>query len=741
MKTIAQLSHRFSWINPAAAALVMLLQRTPVVRLIVATDELVAVSPIGNVLKSALAAVATFGAYDTLAGATVLSTTQPSPLSARVGTAITPVGITVTNTINIGSWMVSGSLPPGLTLSAVEGGNTLTGAGLLDASMPGAPDGYGGTIGGNTSTTPVLSGTPTASGNYTINLTAYEFGAATGLVSNTFPFTVVVTSASTDTAPSITTQPQSQTVTAGAGVTFTAAANGSPAPTYQWNFNGTPIAGATSATYSIASAQSSNAGTYTVIATNSAGSATSNGAVLTVNSGVVNVAPAFTTQPSPVTVASGSAASFTTAATGTPAPTYQWNFNGTPIAGATSATYSIASAQSSNAGTYTVTATNSAGSATSTAAVLTVTTVAGSAPVFTTQPFSVAVVSGSTVAFTVAASGSPVPTYRWAKDGTTIAGATSATLLLSGATAANAGNYTCTATNSGGSTTSNAGALTMTSTTDVGRLTSLSTRAVSGTASDVLIVGFVVSGAGTTGTKPVLMRATGPTLAGFGVSGTLGDPTLALYQGSTQVAFNDNWGGDSQIAAQDAAAQAFPFASPSSLDSALYIPNLAQNLYSAVVSGNNNGTGVALAEVYDLTGAGSYTATTPRLTSISSRVKVGTGDNILIAGFVIGGSSAKTVLIRGSGPALNQFGVPGTLADPKLTLYRSDSTVIVTNNGWGGDPQIVSTAAAVQAFAWTSPTSNDSALLVTLPPGLYSAGISGASGDTGVALVEVYEVP
>jgi hypothetical protein len=351
----------------------------------------------------------------------------------------------------------------------------------------------------------------------------------------------------------------------------------------------------------------------------------------------------------------------------------------------------------------------------------------------------VAVVSGSTVALTVAASGSP--SYQWAKNGTAIPGATHATFLLNGATSANAGNYTCTATNSAGSATSNPAALSIVATTDLGRLTSLSTRAVVGTGSDVLIVGFVVSGAGTTGTKPILVRGTGPTLASFGVSGVLADPMLTLYQGSTVVAANDNWGGDAQITAQDAAAQAFPLASASSLDSALYISNLASNLYSAVIAGNNNGTGVALAEVYDLTSSASYTATTPRLTSLSSLVRVGTGDSILIAGFAIGGSSAKTLLIRASGPALDRFGVPGTLPDPTLTLYRSDSTAIVINNGWAGDPQIVSTAASVQAFTWSSASSHDSALLITLPPGLYSAGVAGASGDTGVALVEVYEVP
>jgi hypothetical protein len=118
---------------------------------------------------------------------------------------------------------------------------------------------------------------------------------------------------------------------------------------------------------------------------------------------------------------------------------------------------------------------------------------------------------------------------------------------------------------------------------------------------------------------------------------------------------------------------------------------------------------------------------------------VGTGGNVLIAGFAIGGSSAVTVLIRASGPALIPLGVTGTLPDPQLQLY-SGSTLLAGNFGWGGSPQIASTAASVGAFTWNSSTSNDSALLITLPPGTYTAQVSGQSGDTGDALVEVYEV-
>ena len=123
---------------------------------------------------------------------------------------------------------------------------------------------------------------------------------------------------------------------------------------------------------------------------------------------------------------------------------------------------------------------------------------------------------------------------------------------------------------------------------------------------------------------------------------------------------------------------------------------------------------------------------------------MGTGGNILIAGFVIGGTTSKSVLIRASGPALAAFGVPGTLADPQLQLYQSsgDGTRIVlqADTGWGGDIEIAAAAASVGAFPWGTSATADSAILVTLPPGAYTAEVSGASGDTGIALVEVYDL-
>ena len=188
---------------------------------------------------------------------------------------------------------------------------------------------------------------------------------------------------------------------------------------------------------------------------------------------------------------------------------------------------------------------------------------------------------------------------------------------------------------------------------------------------------------------------------------------------------------------------AFPWTDPSSADSAI-VTALPEGAYTAEVFGASGDTGVALAEVYDATPAGAYGASSPRLVNLSARVEVGTGGNVLIAGFVIGGSTGRTVLLRASGPAIAAapFDVPGTLHDPELLITNLASGAVVgTNSAWAGDPEISGTAASVGAFAWNDPSSLDSAILVTLPPGNYTATVEGAAGDTGVALVEVYEVP
>jgi arabinan endo-1,5-alpha-L-arabinosidase len=367
------------------------------------------------------------------------------------------------------------------------------------------------------------------------------------------------------------------------------------------------------------------------------------------------------------------------------------------------------------------------------------------APAFTTQPISVSV-TGGTVALDAVASNAA--SYQWMLNGAPVPGATSPVLVADEASSA-AGTYTCVASNSAGSATSSPASVTLTGTADLGRLVNLSCRAAVGTGAHILIAGFAIGGAGTSGSEPVLIRASGPAIAAapFSVPGTLPDPELQIDSlagaNPAPVASNTGWGGAAAISSAAASVGAFSWSDPASRDSAV-VTSLPAGPYSAEISGESGDTGVALAEVYDARPAGTYSAASARLVNLSARVEVGTGGNVLIAGLVIGGSAARTVLVRASGPAIAAapFDVPGTLADPVLTLNNlGTGGTVATNAAWGGDPDVVSEAASVGAFSWSNPSSADSALLVTLPPGNYTATVSGAANDTGVALVEVYEVP
>ena len=158
------------------------------------------------------------------------------------------------------------------------------------------------------------------------------------------------------------------------------------------------------------------------------------------------------------------------------------------------------------------------------------------------------------------------------------------------------------------------------------------------------------------------------------------------------------------------------------------------------MSGVNGAVGSVIAEIYDATPASSYTLSTPRLTNVSVLKQIAAGGS-LTQGFTIGGSTAKTILVRAVGPGLAGFGIGGFLPDPQLALFDSTSTPIAANDNWGGDAQLSAAMNAVGAFALTDPASKDSVLLVTLPPGGYTATASGVGGTGGQAIVEVYEVP
>lgn len=380
----------------------------------------------------------------------------------------------------IGGWTLTvtttGSAQVAPTISNISNQATTTGTAI--AAIPftvGDADTALGSLtlsGASSNTTLVPAGNIIFGGsgaNRTVTITpaAGQTGTATITVtvsdgSLTATDTFVVTVSAPLTAPLFTAQPATQTVTAGASVSFTAFASGNPAPTYQWRKNGTNITGATTASYSIAGTTAADAGTYAVVATNSVGSATSSGAVLTVNA--ATSVPAITSQPVSQTVTAGTSVTFSVAASGNPAPSYQWRKNGAAIAGATSASYTIGSTVVGDAATYTVVATNSVGSATSSGAVLTV-NAATSAPVITTHPVSQTVTRSSPVTLKVVASGTPALTYQWKKNGSKINGATGSSFTMASVATGSAGTYTVVVTNSSGSVTSNGAVLAVKNTT------------------------------------------------------------------------------------------------------------------------------------------------------------------------------------------------------------------------------------------------------------------------------------
>jgi kumamolisin len=268
------------------------------------------------------------------------------------------------------------------------------------------------------------------------------------------------------------------------------------------------------------------------------------------------------------------------------------------------------------------------------------------------------------------------------------------------------------------------------------RLANISTRALVGTGANILIPGLYISG---TGTETLLIRGDGPSLIQYGVSGVLAQPTLSVFDSTGKmVASNTGWDTGSnpaQIATVSAQVGAFPFAAGSA-DCAL-IASLTAGSYTVQLSGVNNATGVALAEVYEVSASGSA-----RLANISTRAMVGTGGNIVIPGIHISGQGLETLLIRGDGPSLTQYGVSGVLAQPTLSVFNSAGDMIASNTGWGTNSspaQITTVSAQVGAFPFAA-GSADCALVVSLEPGSYTIQISGVSATTGVALAEVYEV-
>jgi hypothetical protein len=247
-----------------------------------------------------------------------------------------------------------------------------------------------------------------------------------------------------------------------------------------------------------------------------------------------------------------------------------------------------------------------------------------------------------------------------------------------------------------------------------------------GTGDNVGIGGFIITG---TAPKHVLLRAIGPSLFP-GVPNVLANPVMELHgPGAFVTITNDNWRDDP---AQEALIIASGIPPTNNLESAIDA-TLSSGSYSAIVSGKNNTSGVGLVEAYDLSQAADS-----KLANISTRAFVETGDNAVIAGFILGGNNGDDrIVVRGIGPSLTAAGVAEALADPTLELRDGDGALLASNNDWQDDP----TQAAELTAAGLAPTNDlEAGIVATLPLGPYTALLAGANNGTGVGLVEVYDL-
>ncbi len=390
-----------------------------------------------------------------------------------------------------------------------------------------------------------------------------------------------------------------------------------------------------------------------------------------------------------------------------------------------------------------------------------------------------AVPAGNSVNLAVSVSSDAGPSsFQWQHDGMDIPGATSATLTVNQVEAADCGDYSVVWTSPAGSSTLGAGTLRVTRSDAT--IVNLSARAAVGSQSDVLITGFVVGGGVAAAPKRLLITGRGPFLHQFGILDFLPTPEATLFDGQSRpIATELGWSnppvlasaaGASPLAAAVSVTQASPslvqqvtggVMSQGSSDAAL-LTTLPPGAYTNIISGANGDSGVALAEVFNTDSSLGTGSNESRLVNVSARARVGSGNQVLIAGLVVDGGTggaAETVMIRGQGPNLANFGLLDVMDHTRITIYDSHSAPIASNAGWSNLPVYASgagasplansgarllraTAGIQQQYAGNAFDlgSSDSAMVASLPAGQYTIVLDNPDGLTGVGLIEVYEL-
>ena len=549
----------------------------------------------------------------------------------------------------------------------------------------------------------VSGGILTGSGDVVVraNQAGDSTWAAADAVSRTISFVAGALS------PFLTSTPADTVATAGTSLTLRTSAIGTPAPALQWQKDGVAIAGATTNAFTLANLTLADTARYTVTATNLLGTVSASAQI------TVRAAPVFTTAPAATTVAAGDPVTLSAAATGFPAPTYQWRKNGTAIAGATRAAHTIAAAATTDAGNYDVVATNTLGTATSAAAALTVTTrnFAGTyIGRFAGPNGNVALLvrtdrSAVFLGYLPAVDRGPAATTL----ATTALAATAFTVELNGTFRARVPTLDAAAT-----------PVTLRGTVDDATGTAAGT--IDGLAAtfDATRIAPPATPSAAAGVYSLALvgSANG---RGYALVAPDGQTLLVTAGGNTPDGVAATLAAGGRLAATTGAGATVDLA---------FANNTVRGT-ARTSAGGAAGT---------ILGAGEGLAGVEHLVNLSVR-SITAPAAPLITGFVISGTVPKQVLIRAAGPALARapFNVAGALPDPTLQLFRG-TAVVAQNNDWGqpaqGAAAITAAATAVGAFPFQA-GSTDAAIITTLSPGPYTVQVG---GGTGVALAEVYEV-
>ncbi len=240
-----------------------------------------------------------------------------------------------------------------------------------------------------------------------------------------------------------------------------------------------------------------------------------------------------------------------------------------------------------------------------------------------------------------------------------------------------------------------------------------------------MIGGFIVTG---NNSKRVIIRGMGPSMSNVGVPGVINDPILRLFAAGSPLGVNDNWQDTQQAEIE---ATGIP---PQDPQEAAIVATLSPAAYTTTLADAGGSSGVGLVEIYDLD-----SGATTKLSNISTRGFVQTAENVMIGGFALGGSSINParVVVRALGPSLQTAGINNPLQNPTLELFDNNGQSLAFNDNWLDDSSQV---AELQALGLAPQSPSESALIATLPPGLYTAVVAGQGGASGIGLIEVYAV-